>query len=399
MVEKNLDKEQNLNAGPKGKIMAEARDKLNSSLNLDKLKEISEIEMGKKQLADAILVLLGEKPSTKLDIYKWNEDPSSIKEKMEKTGLIVKEKDLKSHEKEKIAAKLVIAQSEDIANQLLKVRSDENPREYGLLMGYPESAVDAFMGKAASLKQEDYLSMKGIVFSFRLSKNSHEEEFKTLKQWSNALKRSAPDLYNELNENNEIFEKENLLEKLKKEIDAGGLKNKNWKEIRQQFGIKLRKAGDKDLILSILGKSTLIEYFKSLSGPGKPYKLPIPIESDDLSEYLDYELSETPGTLIMDLLKNPLSKAGVNIFISHCIHIPTFTASVTDNFTKEKLDALLGEIISNHPSATGLLSKIFDQKRIEYLKELCEYNEKNPAPFELVNRIDNFEHELFGESE
>lgn len=366
-------------------------------VNNNAIEEISKIEMGQGQLADAVLVTLGLKPSTELYIYKWNEDAGSIKAKLKNAGLTVKEKKIREDEKGKLVARYIIALDEVVADKLMKVNSEEEPEQYGLLMGYPKTAVDAFMGKRPLLSEEDYPDMNGIIFTFRMSKDHYKEEFKVLQNWSEAMKEYVPELYRELNEGQETFKNEQTLEQIKKEIDEGVLEGKEWSEIRQKYGIPLNKINDKGLILDILGADTLIKYFTALSGEGRPYKFPLPLQAGDLSEYLDYELAEAPAYLISDLLKKPLSKAGVNIFISHCIHIPGFTLPAIETIEEEKLNQFLTNLINKYPATAELLGKIFSKKRISLLKELSKYNaDTNPAPPELIEELYNLEQTLFG---
>ena len=188
------------------------------------------------------------------------------------------------------------------------------------------------------------------------------------------------------------------LKKIKRQIDEGELEGKDWGEIRRNYGIPLGRIGDKGLILNTLGADTLIKYFSALSGEARPYKFTLPLAASDILEYINYELSDTPAHLILDLLKKPLSRAGVNILISHCIHIPHFTAAIIEKFPGEDLNSVLKQIPTDHPEAEPMLNKIFDKKRISYLKDFNKYNENNPAPQELVDEFKKYEQGLFGES-
>ena len=193
-------------------------------------------------------------------------------------------------------------------------------------------------------------------------------------------------------------DKVQILRSIKERIDAGELDGMDWGEIRRGFWIPMQKTGDKDLILSILGPGTLMKYFAALTGEARPYKFALPLEASDLSEYLNYELSDAPAYLIVELLEKPLSRASVNILMSHCVHIPHFVTSLIEKVTEEKMNDFIKQILKSYPGAEPMLGKVFDKKRVAYLKELEKYNSDNPAPQWLIDEFNEYERSLFGKS-
>ena len=199
---KQVEKYYKEELGPQEKITSKMRQQLESNLSIDKIKTLEQIKMGHGQLAEAILVLLGLKPTTELAVYDWNENPKEARRKMEEAGLIIKEKKIRSHEHENLTAKFVVTLDERLATELMNAEADEDHEKYGKLMGYPETAVKAFLGETELLPDKDYLDMSGIIFDFKMSKDHYKEEFETLSKWSEAIKKYAPSIYAELSEQN-----------------------------------------------------------------------------------------------------------------------------------------------------------------------------------------------------
>lgn len=161
----------------------------------EKIRIFEELKMGKAQVAKLILVLLGLKPATELSLYKTNDEPEVVIEKVRSAGLVIKNKDVRQDRKKKVIVEFAVARDEATADQLMEVASNQDHEEYGKLMGFPQTAIDAFSGKIEALDMDDRPDMKGIIFSFRMSKDHASEEFELLKIWSEAIKRYSPNTY------------------------------------------------------------------------------------------------------------------------------------------------------------------------------------------------------------
>jgi len=184
-------------------IMSEMRQGVEDELSADVIGAIEQIKIGKGQLADVILVILDLKPAMELDIFNWNDDPKEVKQKMEEAGLIVEEKKIPERKKTKVSAVFAVSRSSSAISRLLDAEANNDHAEYGRLMGYPETAIEAFLDQSKLLPDKEYPDMDGIIFAFKLSKDHHDTEFAVLKKWSEAIKKYAPNLYLELNSDNE----------------------------------------------------------------------------------------------------------------------------------------------------------------------------------------------------
>ncbi len=376
-----------------------AREKTESNLLKDKIAQIEKMDLGLRQLAEAILVLLGKKPTTELIIYEWNQDPAEVKRILENAGLVVKEKVGKQPRDTRVVSVFAVALNKALAEQLVHAEANKDHEAYGRLMGFPETAIRAFLNKGDLLPKGEYPDNDNFFTSgFKFSKTHAREEFKVLEGWGEAIKTYAPQLYSQLNKDHQAARSEGKLERIKDEIMAGQLEGMSWQEIRHKYGIIFNKIGDPHLILSIVGSTALTRYFKALGGEGKPYRFALPISTGDLGTYLTYETSKQPAQLIFDSIKEPLTPASINILISHCIHIPRFTLPLLEEITEELLPAFIMNIGKNYPEAYPYLVKIFENKRLAFLKALGKYNSKNSPPAKLIDAFRGHEYSLFGKS-
>ena len=169
----------------------------------ESIEMIQDLDIGNYQKAELILIILGLKPATELLFYKNNKKPEeSVKKLKETKQLHVLEKKIRSGDKKAIKS-FAVAKSKEEAKKVLTNNADEDQEQYGRSMGYPETAVTAFLdGEDALLDEEHCPDMEGIIFDqIRLSKKHYKEEITLLKYWSDIVNKYAPKLYNELNNN------------------------------------------------------------------------------------------------------------------------------------------------------------------------------------------------------
>ncbi len=129
--------------------------------------------IGKNEQADIILVSLGLKPAAIL----YNLDK-----------VLIIAPDNKTHE------------------QVEEAVFQKDTYKTGILMGYPETAVKAFVEKKyiRNVEGEEKLSDEILndpehkFLNFRLSRDNWQEEFKTVKEWARVIKENAPELYEEI---------------------------------------------------------------------------------------------------------------------------------------------------------------------------------------------------------
>lgn len=167
--------------------------------NREKIEIIEGLKIGFEQKAELILVLLGEKPAFKLTVFaNTPEEVSAEEDKIRSIGLRFRK--INQQEKNgKYVVQFLIAAEEDNLNKLTEVDPSVNHAEFGTLMGYPSSAVKAFLeGELIDIDEEIELLGKypEIVFhNFRLSKGGQEKEIEILKHWNNIIKTASPNIY------------------------------------------------------------------------------------------------------------------------------------------------------------------------------------------------------------
>ncbi len=90
-----------------------------------------------------------------------------------------------------------------------KKENHEITKKIGNILGYPESAIEAWNSPDRSLtildpksEQHELYSNSEMAFSkFRLSKQNWAEEFKTIQKWAQEIKRLDPNLYEDTIQN------------------------------------------------------------------------------------------------------------------------------------------------------------------------------------------------------
>lgn len=170
--------------------MESAEDTLEEINKKELIKHILSIDIGAEQQAQIIMVLLELKPATELYLYSWNSSPEKTEAELNKTGLLYVKKENKKQDN--TTAEYAISKNEQIIKRLLDC---ESPTEYGRLMGYPETAVQAFEARN-TYKGPLPEDIEGSIFKMAFSKEHFEEEFETIRGWNAALKKYAPDWKN-----------------------------------------------------------------------------------------------------------------------------------------------------------------------------------------------------------
>ena len=161
-----------------------------------RIQEIERMNLGGIQKAEMVLVSLGAKKATNVMVYDWNDSPEDVKLNLEKNGLRVAEV---SREKsnENLRAEFAVAQDKETAEKLANLNPEIDHVEFGRMMGFPESAIEAF-GNSKTLAREKYPDMQGLIFKFILSEDHWQEEMEVMRNWTKLIEDNAPELYKEL---------------------------------------------------------------------------------------------------------------------------------------------------------------------------------------------------------
>jgi len=164
--------------------------------NLEKfhIEQIEKMDIGPLQKANILLVYVGEKPATELELYRWNEKPESIISKIENLKLFCKEK---ATENKEITKAYFIATSEEVVDLLSKTDPSRDHEQYGRLMGYPETAIQSYIKNNATTEDlPEWIKRNPLISA--LSKDNYLTEFKVFENWMNRIKEKSPAIYNEL---------------------------------------------------------------------------------------------------------------------------------------------------------------------------------------------------------
>ena len=164
----------------------------------EKVKLLEKLNIGSAQKANIILVALGLKPATDLSLFKNNDSEAVVEEALTKAGLVFADKGIGGEKQNKVA-KISIARDEETLNRLLALSPSKDHEEYGRLMGYPETAVEAFVNKKLldEPTERKLIAASGNIFPMKLSKDHWREEIEHLRTWNEAIKEYSLDTYEE----------------------------------------------------------------------------------------------------------------------------------------------------------------------------------------------------------
>mgnify|MGYP001565071381 CR=1 FL=1 len=202
-------------------------------INKKIIKKIENLNIGSKQKAELILSYLGLKPAAHIQIHHKNTnslaktlDKINMPYKISKPFYLDKEDSaykpaLKYVQKyfpkyfaEKIQknrnkrVQAYIAQDKKTLSQLLETELDKDldkldkdyHRKYGRFMGYPETAIQAFLRERERLTNfpSEVDSSISPALDFVLSKSHYQQELGVLKNQSEALRTYAPSVYKKM---------------------------------------------------------------------------------------------------------------------------------------------------------------------------------------------------------
>ncbi|MDO8499290.1 MAG: hypothetical protein Q7S66_01370 [bacterium] len=163
----------------------------------ESIKAIEALRFGSMQKAELILVLLGVKQATDVVLYSWNDTPQKTEDWFTQARLCATKLQIDQNNIEGLSAKYAVARDQPTADRLALLDPSRDHAEFGRMMSYPQTAIDAF-GGLTKLDRDDYPDMNGIIFNCALSKDHYTEELRLLRYWSELIKKYSPAIYSEL---------------------------------------------------------------------------------------------------------------------------------------------------------------------------------------------------------
>lgn len=173
------------------------------------LRVLHELRIGSSQKAQLALVFLGYKPAIEIDVFTNNDTPEQVQKHIHFLGLYSRQIAPNPEIKNSVATFLVAKEKEnvDLLQQVIDLRdSKEQMIEqgyhifYGTLMGYPDTAVLAFVQQKLLSTEEQVEKEKFFepLCVFRFSKQHWEKELNVVRKWRQALMAACPDILSEL---------------------------------------------------------------------------------------------------------------------------------------------------------------------------------------------------------
>jgi len=186
------------------------------------------------QKVDILLVYAGVKPATLIDLVQdeyWSEQrvdtaeqneeliesalklfnklklksrsldfelfPYIVKTETENNGIYYKER-----------TPLIISRSEEIVNRFEKAIRLDDQREIGRCFGYPETAIQAYLGERDAFIGDFYEHncVEEFFTGFIFSKEYYLDEIKTSKRWHDLVKKLSKKIYKEIEDEDLILE-------------------------------------------------------------------------------------------------------------------------------------------------------------------------------------------------
>lgn len=179
------------------------------------LLDLPETQLTYRQMADIMLVKLGEKPATWLCVDSFSQYGPEYMDPNYHRDVKVTESALKQvrlpflMSEDQGATNFFVGRTTSEVAALIRAyhspHSPEHDRAFGHAVGYPESAVEAFIrftgGEEGAVLSREELpedvrrSDTAKFLSFRLSRAHWREEFNYLDQKRRIIQKNAPDLY------------------------------------------------------------------------------------------------------------------------------------------------------------------------------------------------------------
>lgn len=197
----------------------EALDKNNPEQALrEKIKHVVDLPFGVMNKAQIALILLDEKPALEFDLYNLSEaEIQDSIETLKNSGLVAETAPSTSNPENK---RIIVAKKVETIEELrnLSPDSEADHKRYGQLMGFPDTAIEAFLDETKQIDYEEQRKLlEGLphLFGMRMSKEHAQEELATIIKWYKLILKYVPELFDELYPPDEV-------ERLKKNIEGKG---------------------------------------------------------------------------------------------------------------------------------------------------------------------------------
>ncbi len=249
-------------------LMDEARSEIGNE-RAATLEQLHELPIPESHKADILLVQDGLKPGTMDYVLPDSPEQQSIIDYLERNHISYTKSRYEYAEPNNDTL-ISIGHTPEDAAHIERAMHQDDDSNLGEALGYPPTAVAAFIEKKSLLTSEQQQqldidpSLKPFV-GYRLSANNWETELATAEAWRDHIKSSDPELYEaviqeqEVNERNEmspaeIKRRDQLIEQAEKEqeeadaliaqaeaIEKAALKND---ELKQQEAVQLRSQAE-----------------------------------------------------------------------------------------------------------------------------------------------------------
>ncbi|MSR84947.1 hypothetical protein EXS71_00700 [Candidatus Uhrbacteria bacterium] len=167
---------------------------------LDAIARIEQLPCGVDLKIQFLLVLLEAKPAMTSSLTTRDGSPEAIVQTLREAGLYV-ELETQDH-----SNSLIVAQTPEAIQEILSlhVQREKHPlpaeyhEHYGKLVGYPQTAIDAFSGRIPSMGERASWELDpDLVFSITYSQAHCQEELELMRAWTRLIQQHAPNLYQE----------------------------------------------------------------------------------------------------------------------------------------------------------------------------------------------------------
>lgn len=182
-----------------------------------RIETIYRLPLGAEPRAELILILLGEKPATDVSWHTGRIQPAEVEAILHAAGLSTK-----VIYSDAAATDMVVARDPETVSRLSLLRADRDHQEFGRLMGFPETAIAAFVNKSGALPHDEQRRLQGeLPFSnFIFSRKHAPEELALLRRWNLLIFRHAPELIDEAWDEQEAAKIKSHLQKLAEEANG-----------------------------------------------------------------------------------------------------------------------------------------------------------------------------------
>lgn len=156
------------------------------------------------QKAELVLVLLGEQPATNFRFRSKDPNTDTFVDAFKKMGLSV----IVEQTSDNSETNVFVARTQELAEKIARYAPRTSQKryyheEYGQLMGFPQTAIDSFLGRTEKLPQHaawNLFKSSNFLFTFSHSKDHWKEEEQHRLRRAKIIERFTPSLYKAIKE-------------------------------------------------------------------------------------------------------------------------------------------------------------------------------------------------------